>query len=685
MMSRLNSYVDQEAFEKLFALYLMEDNAEEKALIRSNIESVLGVYVPQLLFSRKPVLQAPLNSDGQILIGNVMQGERELSPFGISPQTINKHIAIFGATGSGKTSLLANILRQLSKEGINWMAFDFKRDLRGFAKEGVWVFRWDALRINPLQPPPGVSPEVWMTIVPDIFAHCFYWFSPSENYLMEFLSQIYGKSRGKYPTIKELYDFIVKREERNRKRADYFAVVTNRLASMLTVMKGVINVHQGMPLEEVFAHSAVIEVDQLRRDEANFLVEYLLAYLFYYRMVNGQRSKLAHVIVCDEANRWFYPQRRWKDTTVELGMPFIETVPQIIRDYCEGMIFASQGCLSQTVMANTNLKIVGFLGDGEDIESLSKSMSLNDAEQAAITKLETGNWLVAKAGEKPFIVRSAPALIDKTVTDEELKGLMQPITAKLTHHIEEHKEPVEQQAERFMPSISENALTMIIDVNAHPFKGFVARCQSLNVSGRKAEAIKAELLIKGLVKEISTKLGKSNRLTKFLLLTELGTGFLRKRGYDTSLWKRTGYQNFEHQLYCVLIAYAYKQSGYQISIEKEISSERRVDVLAKKNIAIAVEVELGPFVLEDELKALRYVDKLIIAVKTETALDNAKLKLEGFPQEMQARVRVCMVGEFIHELKSNYTDDNSGNNPIDTKGCDSSPFSRNESGIGRNQ
>lgn len=687
MVSRLNSHIDQETFEKLFALYLMEDDAGEKAIIRNNIESVLGIYAPQLLFSKKPTLQAPVEFGGQVVIGNVMQGERELHPFGINPETINKHMAIFGATGSGKTSLLANILRQLSKAKIDWLAIDFKRDLRGFVKEGAWVIRWDQLRINPLQPPKGVTPEIWMTIVPDIFAHCFYWFSPSENYMLEFLSQLYGKLDGKSPTIRELYDFIVKRDERNRKRAEYFAVVTNRLASMLTVLKDVIDVHQGMPLEEIFNHPTIIEIDQLRRDEANFLVEYILAYLFYYRMVNGHRSKLAHVIVCDEANRWFYPQRKWKDTTVELGMPFIETVPSIIRDYCEGMIFASQGCLSQTVMANSNLKIIGFLGDGEDIEALSKSMSLSDVEQSAITKLQTGNWLVSKAGEKPFIIHSPLAFIDKTVTDAELKERMQPIISKLTQNIIEPKSSYEQKEEppERLIQISEDALTMIVDVNAHPFKGFVARCQLLNFAGRKAEAIKTELVTKGLVRELSTKLGKSNRLTKFLMLTELGILLLRKRGYDTSLWKRTGHQNFEHQLYSVLIAYAYKNAGYKIFIEKEISSERRVDVLAEKGKAIAIEVELGPFTLEDELKALKYADDLIIAVKAQPVLYAAKLKMEAFPQEMQARVRICLVDEFINELRSNYTDYNIGNNPFEQNERNSSSISRNENGIRRNQ
>jgi hypothetical protein len=687
LISRMNSQLDQEAFERLLSLYLIEDDPTEKSKLRSEIESVLGIFAPQLLFSKKPVQPCPLDSDGLIVLGNVMQGDRELHPFKIDFATMNKHVAIFGATGSGKTCLISSILKQLSKCGINWLALDIKQDLRGFLREGAWVIRWSWLRINPLQPPPGVSPEIWMTIVPDLFAHCFYWFSPSENYMLEFLSQLYEKSKGTYPTLRELYNLIVKKEERNRKRAEYYGVVTNRLASLLVVLKDVIDVRTSMPLQDIFSHPTVLEIDQLRRDETNFLVEYLLAYLFYYRMTSGQRSQLSHVIVCDEASRWFYSQRRWKETTVELGIPFIETVPQIIRDYCEGMLFASQGCLSQTVMANTNLKIVGFLGDGEDIDALSRSLSLSDEERSIMTKLETGYWLVSKAGTKPFIIHSMPISLDKNVTDEELRMKMQPIISefeKSTKAKVEDDVSIEEPPAKF-PALSEEALAVILDVNAHPFKGFVARCQSLGFSVRKAELAKSELVNKDLVKEIGTKLGKSKKLTKFLVLTELGSKLLRKAGYDTGLWKRTGYQNFEHQLYSVLIAYAYKKVGQEVFIEKAVSEERRVDVLVSNGKKTAIEVELGPFILEDEVKALLHVDELIIAVKEEQILHKTKSELEELPPETRTRVSVFLIDELLSILRPNYNVNTRGNDSFEGKEPDSSSIHGNEYGIKGNK
>jgi hypothetical protein len=489
------------------------------------------------------------------------------------------------------------------------------------------------------------------------------------------------KSKDTCPTVRELYDLIVKREERNRKRAEYFGVVTNRLASLLIVLKDVIDVRRSVPLEQISSHPTVLELDGLRRDETNFLVEYILAYLFYYRMMRGQRSSLAHVIVCDEANRWFYSQRRWKETTVELGMPFIETVPQIIRDYCEGMVFASQGCLSQTVMSNTNLKVVGFLGDGEDIEAISRSLGLSDEERSIMMKLETGYWMVSKAGTRPFIIRSPLTTLDKTVTDDELRIKMQPVISELQKSTIETAEKNDILVEPVrIPSLTEDALALIIDVNAHPFKGFAARCQSLGLSVRKAESAKAELVGKGLAKEVGSKLGKSKRLTKFLVLTELGLKLLRRAGYDTSLWKRTGYQNFEHQLYIVLIAYAYKKAGHQIFIEKAVSDDRRVDVIVSNGKQTAIEVELGPFSLEDEAKALLYADELIIAVKEESVLHETRTRMEGFPPEMRNRISVYLIDELLSILRPNYNINTRGNISLERNKRTSTSVNGNEYG-----
>ena len=619
LAERLNCHLNQKAIQKLIVVSLIDEDPS----IKEDVDTILGIYAPYLLFSKKPMLPSPSpeESDGQIILGNIVQGDKEIRPFKVDFQTINKHIAIFGSTGSGKTSLIAYILKQLTKAGINWLAIDTKRDLRSFVREGVWLLRWNWLKVNPLQPPKSVSPEIWMTIICDLFAHSFYWFSPSENYMMEFLSQLYKNFKGKgYPTLRELYDLIVSNEESNRKRAEYFAVVTNRLASLLIVLKDVIDVRESMPLEKIFSHPTVLEIDQLRRDEANFLVEYILAYLFYHRMMSGQRSKLSHVIVCDEANRWFYSQRKWKETTVELGIPFIETVPQIIRDYCEGMIFASQNYLSPTVMANTNLKIVGFLGDGDDIEAISKSLNLNEEEISAIQKLETGYWLVSKAGLKPFLIHSPNVLLDKTISDEELEQRMKHVIEELYKDSVEPKAEAKQTSSIELP-LSEDAWKLLTHINDHPFQGIVGRAKELQFSGRRVELAKQELVEKKLVEELPIVL-TAKKPTLFLVPTKEALNLLESKGLDTSQWRHIGKVGFEHVLYEVLVRYEFKKLGYEAHIEVKLSCGRKIDVLAVKGEEkIGVEIELSPYHHEEgKLRGVEELSRLFILSNSEESL-----------------------------------------------------------------
>jgi len=394
----------KEAAEKLAFIYLLEETEELNELLRlSEIRCAM---------MKKPYIPSPtFEKTGEIVLGRIMRGEEELHPFSISLEDINLHTAIFSSTGMGKTTLIINILLQLinREQPIPFLATDWKRDLRHLTrKHPIWVLRWDWLKINFLQPPKGVDKKQWMMILSDIFAHVFGFFSASENYLVQFIDRLYAKHGDEYPTLKELFETIDRTHEKSRRYSEYRDVVRNRLASMLIVLDDVVDCRVGFPIEELLNHPVVIELDGLRRDEANFLVEYLLAYIFAYRMANGHRGKLRHVIVFDEATRIFYKKREWRETTIELGIPFIETVPQIIRDYGEGILFALQEpCIaSHSLIANSNLKIVGFLGEGGDIDAITDSLDLSDEERSVIAKLERGEWLVKKSGLDPFIMKS---------------------------------------------------------------------------------------------------------------------------------------------------------------------------------------------------------------------------------------------------------------------------------------
>jgi hypothetical protein len=201
LLDKVNRTIGEDSVRGLIIDYLLEDNSKQRAESREALQSLVAANATELLFSQRPVMPAP-SADlmaGEIRIGRLAQGENTFEDFSISTEDL-QHAGIFAATYSGKTTLIATILSQLMRRAnpIPWLAFDFKRDLRGLSRDyPVKVLRWNWLRINPLQPPPGVQVLQWMTFMADMMAHVFGWFHASENYLMMFMQRAYDSKQGR--------------------------------------------------------------------------------------------------------------------------------------------------------------------------------------------------------------------------------------------------------------------------------------------------------------------------------------------------------------------------------------------------------------------------------------------------------------------------------------------------------
>lgn len=665
---QLNVLFPKEIAEKLAFASLFDGEEDLSDLLKlSEIKAAM---------SKKPFISPPDldKSSGDIVLGRVLTGSQQLFPFSLSLDDINRHVAIFSSTGMGKTTLIINMLLQMlnREKPIPFLVTDWKRDLRHLTrKHPIQVLRWEWLKLNFFQPPKGVTRKQWMMIVADIFAHVFGFFSASENYMMQFMDRLYRKHESDYPTLQELYEAIENTEEKSRRYVEYQDVVKNRLASMFIVLKDVVDCRVGFPIEELLEHPFALEFDGLRRDEANFIVEYLLAYIFAYRMANGHRGSLHHVIVFDEATRVFYKKREWRDTTIELGVPFIETVPQIVRDYGEGILFALQepSSASHSLLANSNVKIVGFLGEGGDINAMADSLDLTDEERSAIPKLERGEWLVKKAGMEPFLIKSPDYPLEKNVTDEELKERMSSILSELNKAvIPASTQPQEKTVKPQLPILSEDAQKLLFNVNEHPFTGLSSRYRTLNFSGRRAEAAKDELAKKGLVQEVDVVLGRRSidrrhRPVRFLAITDLGLHYLRSSKKETELWDHIGHVSFEHRLYQVLIAYHFRNSGHQAFIEKEIGEGRRLDLLViRDEKKTGIEIELNPNIdLRKILKSMKELDRLVILCKDQETLNKVTQTIERvvYPS-LRERIDLQVVNEYLANL-GNMNSGNDGN------------------------
>jgi DNA helicase HerA-like ATPase len=121
--------------EKMLWSYCFDD-VDGKDELRQDVESILGAYSPNLLFSKRPVL-APPDLDGLqgIRIGRVVVGDRETFDFNLSKNDFTRHVAIYAQTGHGKTSLLYCLMDQFLEKKIPFLYIDLKKDGRALLRK----------------------------------------------------------------------------------------------------------------------------------------------------------------------------------------------------------------------------------------------------------------------------------------------------------------------------------------------------------------------------------------------------------------------------------------------------------------------------------------------------------------------------------------------------------------------
>ena len=659
-IEKLSQHVNADSLKTLLDLYVITDSEEDKQSIRQDVETILGPGLQLLLDSENSYLPVPPEFNGEILFGTVVQGNKRVGKFALRRSDLCRHVGIFAQSGHGKSVLLYNLTDQLIKNNVGFWFFDVKQDGRALLlrHEQLAVIPWQKLRWNPLRPPPKMDVKLWWQLFSEVCGHAWGVYHAGINYLLEYLDQLYEdyQKTSVFPTLGDLHRLMVASQETSRKRLEYYDVMYNRTRTLGSILGSVLNSNSGLKLEDLVDRFVVFELDQLRAEEQNWLIEVMLTWLYAYRMTEQHRGEqLRQVIICDEAHRIWDANKEWRDTTREMGMPTINLFPTQFRDFGTALILTSQepNKMTNSVHANTLVKIVGNLGNGTDINSISEAMGLDDDERDVIHKLKRGEWLVKLSDQytEPFMIVTADYPVDKHISDQAVAERLRKLLPEL--EIEERKEAIGrvQNAEQ-VPRLIKSQLTadawgVLANVCQHPFLGIRSRCYALKVSGRRIESAIQELANRHLIVSLEIPLGRL-RPVKFLLPTDDALNLLRDFGYDSSLWKKIGNVGFEHSLYQVLIAYSFRKKGYEATIEKKLASGRRLDVYCYDGKSkTGIEIELTTTNIEEKVEGIDELDSLVILVKDDESLRDGVMFLNARPAI--EKVTVQKISEFLRE------------------------------------
>jgi len=582
--------------DQFWIAYLSEDLKG-----KAELETVLNLWASQLLGNevsnrRSDISAPPKNAAaGEYPIGNVVYANKTMFPFGLREDEWLQHTAIFGRSGAGKTNVGFIILNLFLQKKKPFLIFDWKRnyrDLLAITKEEIAVFTVGRgavpFQFNPLIPPEGTNPSVWLKKLIEIVAHSYYVGEGVMFLLQEAIHSVYEEfgvytnSLIQYPTFTDVYTWLESHPVKGRKAMWMDSAVRSVKSICFGFMGNVINTPTQPNIASLLHHNVILELDSLTNSDKTMIIESLLLWIHHYRLVDPHREVFKHAIIIEEAHHILLRRTGSKQTITE-------TVLREIRELGEAIILIDQhpSLISIQALGNSYTTITLNLKHKSDVAAIAAAMLLDTEEREIIGRLPIGGAVVKLQGRwvEPFrisipLVRVPKGKINDAVLCEYTlqRNLVQKtLDSQPNPNIKESTSKLSQKDIRFL-----------VDVNDHSFSGVVERYKRLNISRRNGNKIKERLLELELIKQvsISTRSGKISLLE----LTGLGVSSLRLRRVNVSDKNRWGgliHEYFKHR-----ISKHFQKAGYNVTIEEPVNGFTDI-VIERNNKRIAIEIETG--------------------------------------------------------------------------------------------
>ncbi len=378
------------------------------------------------------------------------------------------HTLITGTTGVGKTTTIMNMIAQIHRYKIPFMVIEPAKgeyvSLLGLSTSKNKVSHLvagrntaNALKINPFIFPEGIDLTDHIDRITNVFNAAFSMYGAMPQILEEAIFASYEQlgwdtvtsqsvfSAKQYPTIMTVLAQIPKVVEALGYSAqvsgDFVGALTARLRSLSRGSLGmtlICQANEETTYHDLFETSNVIDLSSMGSPDKRALVMGLMFMRLYeHRLANGlpETSDLRHLMVLEEAHvllkKTSTAQSQETSNTAGLAVESFSNALAEMRAYGQGFMVADQSAsaLDDSVLKNTNIKIVMRAPYEADRIALGGSLALNEEQTNQLSKLENhtavvhqSNWLepVLCRIKKVDIKKVEP--ITKTENDTKQQG-----------------------------------------------------------------------------------------------------------------------------------------------------------------------------------------------------------------------------------------------------------------------
>lgn len=430
LCQQLKPIIGQKA-ETLWKYYELSDSPQARMQSAQMIKMVASAYLGSNLEQtdiRLPPLP-PKHLDGPITLGEARFLNADRGSVGIGLNELTRHFGVFGTTGSGKTTLVWSLLRQIHRAGIPFLAIDWKRSYRNLRRlddfKNLKIFTIgrtaSPLFWNPLQPPPGCDFPTWVSILAEIFERSHVGGQGVAEIFID--AAIKERETAKdglegdfYPTLTTIRDRILRSRETGRKALWRDSCLRILRTFSFGPLADSLNSNRSSSLEAVLNTSAVIELDlALPANTRTFIAEALMRWIHLYRLNQGESGNLRHLIVLEEAHN-ILSQR--SDSGVE-------NLYRELRSFGQGLIAITQhpSMLPIYVLGNTHTIAFMQLTHEADIIAARQSLFLERGQDRYLDLLKTGEGILKIKGRIPATHVRFPMISIQggNVADKELE------------------------------------------------------------------------------------------------------------------------------------------------------------------------------------------------------------------------------------------------------------------------
>ncbi|MFC1653101.1 ATP-binding protein, partial [Planctomycetota bacterium] len=399
--------------DRLWSAYLAESDPGGRADIEQTLELLAAKHLGKNYEpDRSPFPPPPKKFArvGDIHMGKVTYGGQKLYPFNLRSGRLTEHLLIAGRSGSGKTNLTFILVEGIMACGIKVLALDWKRgyrDLKSHRKDlQVYTIGRDLspFRFNPLIPPAGCEPHLWIKLIVDVIASAYLGGEGVISLLVAGLDHLYlqfgvfDKTQRGWPTIQDLLAWL--RNTKLKGRAAMWQASAERILLGMTYGEfgAVLNTQDNSHVADLLHHNVVLEMDGLSSSSDKVMFsEALTLYLYRYRLARGPQKKLTNVVVLEEAHNLLLKKSN------EARESVLETSIRMVRQYGLGYIFVDQSAslLSKVAFANSYATIALSQKLRSDVQAIASAMNLTDEQKQALNTLPVGAAVVRLADHHP--------------------------------------------------------------------------------------------------------------------------------------------------------------------------------------------------------------------------------------------------------------------------------------------